>query len=266
MCELFAMSSSGRATVTMSLEEFSRHGGLVGPHKDGWGIAFFDGPDARVIRDTASASTSQWARFVEDCSICSQIVISHIRKATDGELALKNTQPFARELGGRMHVFAHNGHMPGIRQDDRFSLGRFRPVGDTDSEYGFCALLARLEPLWLADDPPTIEARQRVINSFAEDVQSSGLANFIYSDGDMLVGHSHKRNQQDGTIRPPGLHILQRECSVPAGSFVADGLRVTAESMQVVLLASVPLTGEAWHPLGMGEVVTVVNGERLYGQ
>jgi len=30
------MSSNVPATVTYSLEEFSRHGGLTGPHKDGW--------------------------------------------------------------------------------------------------------------------------------------------------------------------------------------------------------------------------------------
>jgi hypothetical protein len=39
MCELFAMSTRYPSTVQLSLEEFSRHGGLFGPHKDGWGIA-----------------------------------------------------------------------------------------------------------------------------------------------------------------------------------------------------------------------------------
>jgi len=52
MCELFAMSSRHPANVRFSLEEFSRHGGLAGPHKDGWGIeqdfdfrVKFDWPD-----------------------------------------------------------------------------------------------------------------------------------------------------------------------------------------------------------------------------
>ncbi|MES9904747.1 MAG: class II glutamine amidotransferase [Sedimenticola sp.] len=40
MCELFAMSSLEPASVSFSMEEFSRHGGLSGPHRDGWGIAF----------------------------------------------------------------------------------------------------------------------------------------------------------------------------------------------------------------------------------
>ena len=42
MCELFAMSSRVPATVTFSLEEFARHGGLTAPHKDGWGIVYYD--------------------------------------------------------------------------------------------------------------------------------------------------------------------------------------------------------------------------------
>lgn len=42
MCELFAMAAKVPSTVQWSLEEFSRHGGLSGPHKDGWGIAWYD--------------------------------------------------------------------------------------------------------------------------------------------------------------------------------------------------------------------------------
>ena len=34
------MSSNMPATINYSQEEFSRHGGLTGPHKDGWGIAY----------------------------------------------------------------------------------------------------------------------------------------------------------------------------------------------------------------------------------
>jgi predicted glutamine amidotransferase len=43
---------------------------------------------------------------------------------------LRNTQPFARELGGRTHFFAHNGMLPGIEDDGRFETRRFRRIGD----------------------------------------------------------------------------------------------------------------------------------------
>jgi glutamine phosphoribosylpyrophosphate amidotransferase len=38
-------------------------------------------------------------------------VIAHIRKATQGGVALENTHPFQRELWGRYWVFAHNGDL-----------------------------------------------------------------------------------------------------------------------------------------------------------
>lgn len=49
MCELFAISSNLPTTVTFSLEEFSRHGGLTASHKDGWGIAFYANNDAQHL-------------------------------------------------------------------------------------------------------------------------------------------------------------------------------------------------------------------------
>ena len=58
MCELFAMSSRLPARVTCSLEEFAAHGGWTGPHRDGWGIAYHDGHDARLIRDIDAAADS----------------------------------------------------------------------------------------------------------------------------------------------------------------------------------------------------------------
>ena len=52
MCELFALSSNQPTNVTFSLSEFAKHGGLTGPHKDGWGIAFYANRDAQIIKRT----------------------------------------------------------------------------------------------------------------------------------------------------------------------------------------------------------------------
>ena len=60
MCELFSMSSSKATEVSFSLDEFSRHGGLTDQHKDGWGIAYYDDNDARIIKETCSASESAY--------------------------------------------------------------------------------------------------------------------------------------------------------------------------------------------------------------
>ncbi|MFM9844268.1 MAG: class II glutamine amidotransferase [Dongiaceae bacterium] len=66
MCELFALSSDFPATVDLSLEAFSRHGGLSGPHKDGWGIAYYEGGDVRLIRDTTAADVLKGIEKLED--------------------------------------------------------------------------------------------------------------------------------------------------------------------------------------------------------
>ena len=39
MCELLGMSAHHPASITISLNEFARHGGETGPHADGWGVA-----------------------------------------------------------------------------------------------------------------------------------------------------------------------------------------------------------------------------------
>lgn len=258
MCELFALSARQPADVRISLEEFSRHGGLAGPHKDGWGLAWYEGADVRLVKEPAAASDSACLRFIQERPIRSTLVISHIRKATQGGLALANTQPFARELGGRMHVFAHNGDLDGARLRGAHPLGAYRPLGDTDSEYAFCALLARLAPLW--DTVPALAARLDVVGQFAAALRALGPANFLYSDGDALFAHGHQRTHADG-IRPPGLHVLCRTCAGESGPFVTGGLSIATQ--EVALAASVPLTaGEPWRALGEGEIV-VARGGRI---
>ena len=63
MCELFALSSLAPTTVTLSLAEFARHGGATADNTDGWGIAFYDGPDLNLIRDPRPAHDSPWVAF-----------------------------------------------------------------------------------------------------------------------------------------------------------------------------------------------------------
>jgi glutamine amidotransferase len=227
----------------------ARHGGLTGPHRDGWGVGFVQARDAFVLREPAAASDSAWLEFLQDHALPSEIAIAHIRRATQGALLLRNSQPFTRELGGRVHLFAHNGMLPGIEDDPRFATRRFRRIGDTDSEQAFCALLERVAPLWDAsDDVPSINERLAAIHELARDLRSLGPANFLYSDGEVVFAHGHRRRADDGEIRPPGLHVLCRQC-------------VRAEDgVEVALVASVPLSDEPWRPLAEGEIVVLREG------
>ena len=261
MCELFAMSARHPATVSMSLEEFSRHGGLTGPHKDGWGIGWYDQNDIRLIKEIHPAASSACVRFLQTNPFSSSLVISHIRKATLGPVASRNCQPFVRELGGVWHCFAHNGNLPGIASDSRFRAAEFRPVGETDSEQAFCALMDALRPLWLAGATPSLDSRKQVVAGFGAALRQLGPANFLYSDSDALFAHADRRHHSDDSIRPPGLWRLARRCAA-GGELAADGLRIASDSgeQEVFLVASVPLTTENWMPLAEGELLVARHG------
>jgi glutamine amidotransferase len=189
-------------------------------------------------------------------------VVSHIRRATRGEPALRNTQPFVRELGGYTQVFAHNGELSGIERRRDFLPGRFRPVGDTDSELVFCSLLDRLDDLCSAAGGclPPLPERLNIVGAFAEELREFGPANFLYADADALFAHAHRRIQADGQEGPPGLHLLERSGEVPPADPAASGVTLTSVRQEAVLLASVPLTDEPWQPLSEGEVVVIMNG------
>lgn len=260
MCELFGLCSRRPSTISFSLERLSRHGGVVGPHRDGWGVGLYEGPDLNLIREPNAAAESALIRFIERHSPPSTLVLSHIRKASRGALALRNTQPFCRELGGRMHGFAHNGDLPGVETDARFTPRHHRPVGETDSEYAFCALLARLEPLW-GQASPALNDRIRVIAEFAAQLRELGPANFLYADGEYLFAHSDRRYQADHSVRPPGLHRLIRAGA--EGTLSGGGVKVGGAPQEVVLLASVPLTDELWEPLGRGALVATTAGREV---
>lgn len=253
MCELLAMSARFPTTIHLSMTELARHGGGTGPHRDGWGVGFVHQNDAIVVREPAAASTSDWLAFVQQADPQSEIVIAHVRRATLGSRLVRNTQPFARELAGRMHLFAHNGMMHDIATLPRFATRRFRAIGDTDSEHAFCGLLERLAPLWDADEP-SLDARLAVIAEFAAELRQLGPANFIYTDGDALFVHGHRRMNESGRIEPPGVHLLCRRCSAPSDN-------VERGDQQVTLVASVPLSDEAWQPLAEGELVVLRRGE-----
>ena len=263
MCELFAMSSSRAEDVSFSLDEFSRHGGLTDQHKDGWGIAYYEDNDARIIKEASSANESAYLHFIKHQGIRSKIIVSHIRLATQGEVSVRNTQPFSRELAGKRHIFAHNGDLSPFEEITTSQGNRFNPIGNTDSELAFCYLMNKLTDIWNVETQPNLAERYAIISAFAVQMRHYGIANFIYSDSDYIFIHSHKRKApKDGKPFSPGLHILYRVCPLePAGKSI-DGLQLKyLQPQQVILVASVPLSDENWQALDEGELRVLRNGE-----
>lgn len=268
MCELFALCGRYPTDVTLSMGEFSRHGGLTGTHRDGWGIAWFEDGAVHLHRGTeAAGSSADLAR--SSVSLSSTLVLSHIRKATTGVVHLRNTQPFQEKALGRYYLFAHNGHVPELAARLPLATDHFLPAGDTDSEYAFCLLMerirARAEERGIARAVPLpVDDLLEVMAEFCTAVTPFGPFNFLFSDGETLIVHGHKRTQQpDGKIRPPGLWRLSRHCRTGKESLQTGGLDVrNSHSRQdVVLIASVPLTDEPWQPLPAGAILALRDGE-----
>jgi predicted glutamine amidotransferase len=256
MCELFGISSREPTTVQISLGEFAQRGGRTGPHIDGWGIAFLGDGDVQLIREPKPSADSAHLRFIHDQHIPSALVIAHIRRATQGSICLRNTQPFTRELGGQSHIFVHNGDLIDIHRHIDLSSSPYRAIGDTDSEHAFCFLLSLLQPLWLAKQPPSLAQRFDVFKRFALRMSTMGAANFIYSDSDYLFAHSHYRKHDDNSLCPHGLFMLARRCHEHE---MLAGVEVESEQ-EMVLLASTPLSDEKWESLPQFTVLAIQHG------
>jgi glutamine amidotransferase len=253
VCELFALSANAPVDVLLSLSALARHGGDTGPHRDGWGAAFADGKDFRIFKEAAPASTSPWIQCLATHPVRSRTVVAHIRHATRGAISSENTQPFARELKGLTCVFAHNGDLGETDLQVEMATRRYMPVGDTDSEAAFCALLNAA----IGGPSPKLDFEE--FERFAKAARDKGPANFIYAESDRLLIHADRRKQASGAIEPPGLWMLGRDCAPtpPQPSPVTVGY---SQQTTVVLLASVPLTDEIWIPLDRGTVVEVSGG------
>ncbi len=262
MCELLALSSRLPTSVTLSLSTFAQHRGA----DDGWGVAFYDSGDVRLYKEPELAAESEWLAFIQQRRLSASLFISHIRHATRGSRSLPNTQPFSRELGGRAHLFAHNGRFDSIERDYAGSWKRYRPIGESDSEIAFCILLERLAPLWESGSTPALARRLAVFRRFAADMRAIGPANFLYSDGDALFVHGHRRTQADGHVAPPGLWRLSRQCDScddAAKPDQATSSTINRGQQEVMLFASIPLSDEHWLPIAEGEVLAIRHGRLL---
>ncbi len=261
MCELFALSASSAVDVTLSLHALSRHGGETGIHADGWGVAFLQDRDVALFREPSAAARSPWISCLVTHPVRTMTVLAHIRHATRGTISLENTQPFSRELWGRVHVFAHNGDLGSGLGNDALTAARYRAIGETDSEEAFCLLLERLAA---GVDPARAEAVDVIFETFlafAREMREKGPANIIYASNGRLLVHADRRTKAPGVIEPPGLWLLERHCSDEAIAVVAgEAVHVTGIGVDVALIASVPLTEERWRPLGEGSVLQLEYG------
>ena len=129
MCELLGMSANVPTDICFSFTGLVQRGGGTGPHKDGWGITFYEGKGCRTFKDPQPSFNSPIAKLVQDYPIKSCSVVAHIRQANRGEVALENTHPFTRELWGRNWTYAHNGQLTANALETTTRYQSFKTAG-----------------------------------------------------------------------------------------------------------------------------------------
>src|SRR6476661_2519334 len=182
MCELLGMECNVPTDIVFSFAGLASRGGKAGPHSDGWGLALYDGRIARMFLEPYAAASSPLATFVREHPIKTLLAIAHVRRMTRGGIGLANTHPFVRELWGRHFVYAHNGTVKRARD---LKLGRFKPIGDTDSEHAFCALLGALEHEF-RDYPRAGSQLAQAVGYHARRIGGAGTFNMLLGDGSQL--------------------------------------------------------------------------------
>ena len=250
MCQLLGMNANTPTDVMFS---FAGLASRAVEHKDGFGIAFFEGCGLRHFIDHHGARSSPVAALVRNYPIRSENVIAHIRKATQGRVALENTHPFVRELWGRYWVFAHNGDLKGYAPRLH---GAFRPVGNTDSERAFCWLMQELAKAHAS--VPAVDELTLTLAELLPQPAASGTCNLLLSNGQALwaFGSTH-------------LHWVQRQHPFGAATLADEDLAVdfsalAAPTDRVAIVATEPLTAdEQWNAIAPGELKVFCRGSPL---
>ena len=250
MCQLLGMNANVPTDVMFSFTGLAQR---ADEHKDGFGIAFFEDRGLRIFVDDKSARASPVAELVSHFPIKSDNVIAHIRKATQGRVALENTHPFVRELWGRYWVFAHNGDLRGFAP--RLHAA-FRPVGDTDSERAFCWLMQELAKAHAA--VPDVPELTLTLAELLPLPASHGAFNLLLSNGQALWAHCSTRLHYALRAHPFGRATLADD------DVTVDFGEQTAPDDRVAVVATEPMTcNEDWQSLRPGELRAFVGGRAV---
>lgn len=255
MCELLGLTFNMTVRPNISFKGFRGRGES---NPDGWGLAWYPDKAAQFVKEPIKAGLSALNNFLSDYNCCrSKIFISHVRRASAGSVSYRNTHPFYRELDGREYIFAHNGTLRQFKS--KLSLGRFKPLGETDSEFAFCSILSWLEEKgvsqWTDDLFISLADKLKQINEL-------GKFNCIFSDGVYLFCYRDKSDVK-------GLSFVSRVPPYGNIRMLDDDIEINLASekdprQKGFIIATEPLTNERWERFQPSELIVFKDGEIIY--
>jgi len=245
MCELLAMSANVPTDICFSFTGLMQRGGNTGPHKDGWGITFYEGKGCRSFKDPKPSADSPIAELVTKYPMKSKSVVCHIRQANSGEVCLENTHPFTRQMWGKNWTYAHNGQLAGF--ETKLPIKYHLPIGTTDSEHAFCWLLDQIHTVF-GEIQPDFSTLFSFIAKRCVEIESLGVGNIILTDGEYLFSYCSNN-----------LHYLIRQAPFGRASLIDAEVQVdfnqeTTSKDVVTVIATKPLTNdENWQKMQSGQ-------------
>ena len=252
MCELMGLSFARPVSADFSIHEFALRSEQ---NADGWGLAWYPDRSVAVVKEPVRWQASQYTRFLETYqNLQSRVYIAHVRhKTTGGEATHADTHPFAREWAGWDFCFAHNGTLQGDFW--QLPLGRFKPVGGTDSEFLFCNLLDEVSR---RDELLDTEPSWRRLSEKLAAVNRWGKLNVLLSDGERLFCYLDAAAFKGLNFRE--IYIQDNEIR----RFEDAGLRMDLAGKAAnrgFVIATTPLSSTGWQPFQPGELIVFERGE-----
>jgi predicted glutamine amidotransferase len=279
------MNCAKPTDFTFSFQGFCKRGGETDIHKDGWGLAFYQDEGLQQFHGTEAASSSPLADYLGKNPIRTLNMMGHIRYATVGKVDLANAHPFSREMWGIQWCFCHNGEVPMFTENPTKRLkvlepsdspckeeAYYHPIGTTDSEATFCAILNALDVRFqtLPSLPVLYEALQELCEEIVAYDREATIFNFLISCGPHTLWAYSWPGSRPGSKVWNGLYYAVRE--YPFSEFVqlcdvdysVNFRKLTEKDDCVSVIATKPLTkDEEWKELSRGQLILFDQGKPM---
>lgn len=273
MCRLFGFKSVDSTNIRFSLvhaENALRVQSVNNP--DGWGIGFYADGELHIVKRPISAEEDTTFLRLSDY-VSSDTVIAHVRKGPAGTVNLMNCHPFHYHKW----MFAHNGSLE-MHAELRPRIFHMLPeylrqniFGGTDSELCFHLLLHLLHEEFKVDleDPNTdIEPVQKAVretilllDKLAKEAGATDMSrlNFMLSNGRFIVASRRgaKLYSLQRFLQSDAVGMWARAEQKEGGLLVDLDDNEPAVPQRSVLLASEPITAEAWTSIPQDSVIGV---------
>lgn len=200
-------------------------------HLDGWGLGFLKDGRMEVVKSGKDARSDKLYEETYPLIVQSQVIIGHIRKATDP--LTKGVAEFAHPFAKEGWVFAHNGSVSFNQQM------KSRYPNLIDSQIVLEMILSKIR-----GSQRIYEEMVEVITELSQKEKLSAL-NFLLTNGRIFICY---RFFDENDPENPGYYTLYKEME-----------------KERILIASEPLAGDksGWQPLELGELMLIEPGLKV---